>query len=210
VHLAEFMVPFYPALGCAAVAGISLAKKTRWMAFCGLALVVVVLLQVVVAFNSLFGRDGSGSIRIARGRTALFEAPGGIRFRVKKDDLSDWERLRETLARSSRPGEYLVTFPYVPLLNVMADRPSYQFKLYVDNATEPPDFSEKTIRELREKRPAVVVVNNRDINKTEFSRFKNWASPVHDFLQSDYVPQGTFFEDIEVFVRPDRVAPSAE
>jgi hypothetical protein len=210
VHLAEFMVPFYPALGCAAVAGISLAKKTRWMAFCGLALVVVVLLQVVVAFNSLFGRDGSGSIRIARGRTALFEAPGGIRFRVKKDDLADWERLRDTLARSSRPGEYLVTFPYVPLLNVMADRPSYQFKLYVDNATEPPDFSEKTIRELREKRPAVVVVNNRDINKTEFSRFKNWASPVHDFLQSDYVPQGTFFEDIEVFVRPDRVAPSAE
>jgi hypothetical protein len=54
------------------------------------------------------------------------------------------------------------------------------------------------------------VVNNRDINKTEFSRFKNWAAPVHEFLQSNYVPQGTFFEDIEVFVRPDRVASSAE
>jgi hypothetical protein len=210
VHLAEFMVPFYPALGCAAAVGISLIKKTRWVAFCGLALVVVVLLQVVVAFNSLFGRDGSGSIRIARGRTALFEAPGGIWFRVKPDDLHDWEQLRDTLARSSRPGEYLVTFPYVPMLNVMAERPTYQFKLYVDNATESPDFSEKTIRELREKRPAVVVVNNRDINKTEFSRFKNWASPVNEFLQSAYVSQGTFFEDIEVFVRPDRVALPAE
>jgi hypothetical protein len=33
---------------------------------------------------------------------------------------------------------------------------------------------------------------------------------VHDFLQSDYVLQGVFFEDIEVFVRPDRLAPSAE
>lgn len=210
VHLAEFMVPFYPALGCAVAAGISLIKKTRWMAFCGLVLVVVVLFQVVVAFNSLFGREGSGSIRIARGRTALFEAPGGIRFRVKPDDLADWERLRDTLARSSRPGDYLVTFPYVPLLNIMAERPSYQFKLYVDNATESPDFSEKTIRELSEKRPAIVVVNNRDINKTEFSRFKNWAAPVHDFLQRDYVPQGAFFEDIEVYVRPDRVSPSAE
>ena len=210
VHLAEFMVPFYPALGCAAAAGISLIKKTRWVAFCGIALVVLVVLQVVVSFNSLFGREGSGSIRVARGRTALFEAPGGIQFRVKPDDLQDWERLRDTLARSSRPGDYLVTFPYVPLLNVMAERPSYQFKLYVDNATESPDFSEKTIHELRDKRPAIVVVNNRDINKTEFSRFKNWAAPVYRYLESDYVREGVFLEDIEVFVRPDRVVPLKE
>ena len=205
VHLAEFMVPFYPALGCAAAAGISLIKKTRWMAFCGIVIVLIVFLQAVVSFNSLFGREGSGSIRIARGRTALFEAPGGIWFRVKPNDLADWERLRDTLARSSRPGEYLVTFPYVPLLNVMAERPSYQFKLYVDNATESPDFSEKTIRELREKRPAVVVVNNRDINKTEVSRFENWAAPVHRFLLDNYVFAGTFLNEIQVFVRPDRV-----
>lgn len=205
VHLAEFMVPFYPALGCAAAAGISLIKKTRWMAFFGIVIVLIVFLQAVVSFNSLFGREGSGSIRIARGRTALFEAPGGIWFRVKPNDLADWERLRDTLARSSRPGEYLVTFPYVPLLNVMAERPSYQFKLYVDNATESPDFSEKTIRELREMRPAVVVVNNRDINKTEISRFENWAAPVHRFLLDNYVFAGTFLDEIQVFVRPDRV-----
>lgn len=205
VHLAEFMVPFYPALGCAAAAGISLTKKTRWLAFCGAAFLLIFVLQVVVSFNALFGREGSGSIRIARGKSELFEASGGIRFRVKPEELEDWQGLRNILSSSLREGDYLVTYPYVPLLNVMAEAPSYQFKLYVDNATESLDFSEKTVRELREKKPAVVVVNNRDINKTEFSRFKNWAAPVHGFLSTEYILAGTYFTRIDVFVRPDRV-----
>ena len=205
VHLAEFMVPFYPALGCAAAAGILLTKKMRGLAFCGAALLLILVLQVVVSFNALFGREGSGSIRIARGKSELFEASGGIRFRVKPEELEDWQGLRDILCSSLREGDYLVTYPYVPLLNVMAETPSYQFKLYVDNATESLDFPEKMVRELREKKPAVVVVNNRDINKTEFSRFKNWAAPVHGFLSTEYVLAGTYFDLIEVFVRPDRV-----
>jgi hypothetical protein len=166
---------------------------------------LILVVQVVVSFNALFGREGSGSIRIARGKSELFEAPGGIRFRVKPEELNDWQGLRNILSSSLREGDYLVTYPYVPLLNVMAEAPSYQFKLYVDNATESLDFPEKTVRELREKKPAIVVVNNRDINKTEFSRFKNWAAPVHGFLSTEYVLAGTYFNRIEVFVRPDRV-----
>jgi hypothetical protein len=209
VHLAEFMVPFYPALACAAAAGISLLRGRLFLKLCGGLLIVVSILQVVVAFNSLFGREGSGSIRIARGKTAMFEAPGGILFRVRPGDLAQWEALRDMLAASTREGDYLVTYPYVPLLNVMAERPSYQTKLYVDNATEAPDFPAKTVIELREKRPTVVVLNNRDINKTEFSRFKNWASPVYEFLTENYVLAGTYFENIEVFVRPDRASDPA-
>lgn len=203
VHLAEFMVPFYPALACAAAAAIAMRAK-GWRGFSSIVILLAVSLQVVVAFNSLFGRDGSGSIRISKGKTALFEAPGGIRFRVNPAELGDWERLRDKLAAATCEGDFLVTYPYVPLLNVMAESPTYQFKLYVDNATEASDFAEKTIRELQENRPAIVVVNNRDINKSEISRFRNWAAPVHAFLLQEYVLSGTFFEKIEVFVRPDR------
>ena len=172
-------------------------------------MIAIVGLQVVVAFNSLFGREGSGSLRIARGKTALFEAPGGIRFRVRPDDLADWQGLRDKLATCTREGEFLVTYPYVPLLNVMAQRPSYQFKLYVDNATESPNFPFLAIAEFDEKRPAVVVINNRDINKTEFSRFKNWAAPFYDHIASNYVLAGTYLKEIEVFVRPDRIPVSS-
>jgi hypothetical protein len=208
VHLAEFMVPFYPALACAAAVGIGLIRRGGWkVAWCGGLIVLLIGLQVFVAINALFGREGSGSIRIARGKSALFEAAGGVRFRVKPNEIGDWQNLRDTLVASTRDGDFLVTYPYVPLLNLIAERQSYQTKLYVDNATESPDFPEKTISELREKQPAVVVLNNRDINNTEISRFKNWAAPVHDFLFQNYVLAGTYFENIEVFVRPDR-APS--
>jgi hypothetical protein len=161
-------------------------------------------LQVIVAFNSLYGREGSGSIRLARGRTAMFHAPGGIDFRVKPAELRDWEGLRDALLRHSQPGDFLITYPYVPLLNIMAQRPSYQFKLYVDNATESANFSAQAIADFEKNKPALVVINNRDINKTEISRFKNWAAPFYQHIANKYVLAGTYFGRIEVFVRPDR------
>ena len=206
VHLAEFMVPFYPALACAAFAGWWVFQnfKASVGRVCGLVLPILCGLQVIVAFNSLYGREGSGSIRLARGRTAMFHAPGGIDFRVKPAELRDWEGLRDALLRHSQPGDFLITYPYVPLLNIMAQRPSYQFKLYVDNATESANFSAHAIADFEKNKPALVVINNRDINKTEISRFKNWAAPFYQHIANKYVLAGTYFGRIEVFVRPDR------
>ena len=206
VHLAEFMVPFYPALACAAFAGWWVFQnfKASLGRVCGLVLPILCGLQVIVAFNSLYGREGSGSIRLARGRTAMFHAPGGIDFRVKPAELRDWEGLRDALLRHSQPGDFLITYPYVPLLNIMAQRPSYQFKLYVDNATESANFSAHAIADFEKNQPALVVINNRDINKTEISRFKNWAAPFYQHIANKYVLAGTYFGRIEVFVRPDR------
>ena len=206
VHLAEFMVPFYPALACAAFAGWWVFQnfKAHTARVIGLVLPVLCTFQVIVAFNSLYGREGSGSIRLARGRTAMFHAPGGIDFRVKPAELRDWEGLRDALLRHSMPGDYLITFPYVPILNIMAQRPSYQFKLYVDNATESENFSKNAIADFEKNKPALVVINNRDINKTEISRFKKWAAPFYQHIANKYVLAGTYFGRIEVFVRPDR------
>jgi hypothetical protein len=206
VHLAEFMVPFYPALACAAFAGWWIFQnfRTHTARVIGLVLPILCGLQVIVAFNSLYGREGSGSIRLARGRTAMFHAPGGIDFRVKPAELRDWEGLRDALLRHSQPGDFLITYPYVPLLNIMAQRPSYQFKLYVDNATESANFSKNAIADFEKNKPALVVINNRDINKTEISRFKNWAAPFYQHIANEYVLEGTYFGRIEVFVRPDK------
>ena len=167
------------------------------------------MMSAAIAFNALFGREGSGSIRSARGKSALFEAPGGISMRVRPVDLGDWQNLRDALLRHSESSDWLVTYPYVPVLNIMAERPSYQRKLYVDNATESPNFPFLAISEFDEKRPAVVVINNRDINKTEFSRFKNWAAPFYRHIAANYVLVGTYLKEIEVFVRPDRILGSS-
>ena len=212
VHLAEFMVPFYPALACASFVGLSIARQalSPFMRSFGVLLLVLSVAQVIIAFNALYGREGSGSIRAARGRTAVFHAPGGIHSRVRPSELKDWEGLRDVILRHSRPGDYLVTYPYVPILNVMAERPSYQFKLYVDNATESSRFPAMAIAEFEKNKPSVVVINNRDINKTEASRFKNWAAPFYESVSAKYVLAGTYFGKIEVFVRPDRIADPAK
>lgn len=206
VHLAEFMVPFYAALACGLGFGVSfLCIRSVWLRIAGALLVAICVIQIVVAFNALFGREGSGSIRSSKGKTALFQALGGVSMRVRPADLGDWERLRDDLLSHSKPGDWLVTYPYVPLLNIMAQRPSYQRKLYVDNATESADFSYSAIAEFDAQRPAVVVINNRDINKTEFSRFKNWAAPFYQHIAANYVLIGSYLEEIEVFARPDRI-----
>lgn len=205
VHLAEFMVPFYLALGFAAAAAMGLFRSGRARAWIAGLILMIVGIQIFVAFNALFNREGSGSIRCARGKTALFDSGSAGKFRVKPDEQSDWKKLLLAICENSNPREAVVTYPYVPVLNVLAQRPSYQFKLYVDNATEGPDFSENAIREFDIRKPAVVVVNNRDINKTEFSRFKNWAAPFYNHVAMHYRHAGTFLGIVEVFVRPTPV-----
>jgi hypothetical protein len=202
VHLAEFMVPFYPALACGVFVAVCVYKEFSFLRGPAVLVVVVCALQVIVAFNSLYGRDGSGSIKQARGRTAYFHALNGVDFRVPPKELPQWEGLRDAILQNSKLGEFVVTYPYVAVLNVLSDRPSYQFKLYADNATELSDFSEKAIEDLSKNKPAVVVINNRDINKTEVSRFKNWAAPFYQYIKKNYTLEGIYFDQVEVFVRP--------
>ena len=202
VHLAEFMVPFYPALACGLFVAVCVYKEFCFLRVPAILVAVVCALQVLVAFNSLYGRDGSGSIKQARGRTAYFHALNGVDFRVPPKELPQWEGLRDAILHHSNPGEFVVTYPYVAVLNVLSDRPSYQHKLYADNATELPDFSDKAIEDFNKNKPAVVVINNRDINKTEISRFKNWAAPFYEHIKKNYTLEGIYFEQVEVFVRP--------
>ncbi len=205
VHLNEFMVPFWVAAACSGwaawQAGHHLGR--RWVAVTAGALALLVVLQFFVSFNALFSRRTSGSISAGRGLDAVFQAPHGVFARVKSQELADWEGLRDAVINHAGPGQYVITYPYVPILNVMAGRPSYQRQLYADNATVSPRFLQREIERLQTERPAVVVVNNRAINRTEFSRFRQWAAPLYQTIASDYEQVGEFFGEIEVFVRPD-------
>jgi hypothetical protein len=125
--------------------------------------------------------------------------------RVEGKELADWEGLRDTVLTHAAPGEFVITYPYVPIVNVMCDRPTYQWSLYVDNATASSRFFAAEAERIAERRPAVIVVNNRAINKTEESRFRNWAAPLQAHIDANYVPVGDFFGEIAVYARPDTV-----
>jgi 4-amino-4-deoxy-L-arabinose transferase-like glycosyltransferase len=206
-HLTEFLLVFWPASFCSAwvIRTAAVRSGKFWLRLWSWLLVTLTALLVVVSFNALFGREASGSIRSARGANALFEAANGVRSKVRVRHLADWEGLRDTVVAHSAPGDFVITYPYVPIVNVMCDRPTYQWRLYVDNAVASPGFLADEIKRFRAARPAVVVINNRAINRTEFSRFRNWAAPFYEVVANDYVLVGEFFGEIEVFARPDSV-----
>jgi len=201
VHLNEFLVPFWPASLCSAWVLLQAANESgsRVARLWSRIVAVLVALLFVVSFNALFGREGSGSIMSARGADTSFKALNGVQAKVKASEISDWEDLRDAVAQNSAPGEFVVTYPYVPIVNVMCDRPTYQWSLYVDNATASTSFEEKEGAILRDRKPSVIVVNNRAINKTEQSRFRNWASELYAQIRHDYDLVGNYFEEVEVF-----------
>jgi hypothetical protein len=211
VHLNEFLVAFWPAALCSAWVLIQAARDSGrpaarlWSAITA----VLVVLLFIVSFNALFGRDGSGSIMSARGADAPFSALNGVRSRVKASELRDWEGLRDAVLAHAAPGQFVVTYPYVPIINVMCDRPSYQWSLYVDNATAVPGFQQHEGSVLRDRKPAVIVINDRAINRTESSRFSRWASQLHGQIVNDYSLVGTFFDRVEVYALRRPPAPAA-
>lgn len=204
-HLNEFMVPFWAATACSAWAIFTATRGRRLLHAWAWLIVVLSVLQAVVSFNALFGRGASGSISGGLGMDTRFRALNGVWVRVEGKELADWEGLRDTVLTHAAPGEFVITYPYVPIVNVMCDRPTYQWSLYVDNATASSRFFAAEAERIAERRPAVIVVNNRAINKTEQSRFRNWAAPLQAYIDANYVPVGDFFGEIAVYARPDTV-----
>jgi hypothetical protein len=211
-HLNEFLLVFWPASVCSAwaawrAAGLSGSRVARFVAWL---LIGLAALQMVVSFNALFNRESSGSIRSSRGMDTRFSALNGVWARVEGKESADWEGLRDSVLAHAAPGEFVITYPYVPIVNVMCDRPSYQWSLYIDNATASSRFFAAEKELISERRPAVIVVNNRAINRTEESRFRNWAAPLQAHIDAHYVPVGDFFGQIAVYARPDTVRPPGE
>ncbi len=206
-HLTEFLLVFWPAAACSAWVILQATRRSgSFVAVVWSALVTtLVVLQMIVSFNALFGREASGSIRAARGMDTHFSALNGVRSKIKAKDLSQWEGLRDAVLAHSDEEDFVITYPYVPIVNVMCDRPTYQRSLYVDNATASSRFFDSEKALIAERRPAVIVINNRAINRTEESRFRNWAAPLHEQIVRDYELVGEFFDRLEVYARPDKV-----
>ena len=79
---------------------------------------------------------------------------------------------------------------------------------FIDNATAPRNWSRDAIRRIEQKRPAVIVIDERAINRLEVSRFSRWAAPVYEYIQANYHPAGAF-DTIEVYARDPKPAPAA-
>lgn len=209
-HLSEFMVAFTVAMACACVYAVRLATGARFrlMRAAAWSFVALCVVSQGLYFGHSFQKESSGSIAAKFKRKKEAVADNGVRVWLKSREQPQIQAIHDLVVRYSRPGEWVVTFPYSPTINFMTDRPSYLKSLYIDNSNAGRNFQADLIGEFEKFRPAVIVIDQRDINKTEFSRFKNWAAPVYRYIRRHYVRVGgkLDLDENEIYVRPDKIS----
>ena len=195
-HLSEFMPGYFVATVC--VAMLLTGRRAR--------ILVSGLLAVQFGLFGYLALDhySAGTIaartRIKPSKRVFFEGANGVRVWVHKKDHVGLEGIRRAVVAHARPDEWVVCYPYQPGYNVMTDRRSYERDLYVDNATKARGWRREAIAGIEAKRPAVIVIDDRAINKVEDSRFSRWAAPVYDYVRTNYHRAGTF-DSVEVYAR---------
>ena len=147
----------------------------------------------------------TGTIAARQYHDTRFTAANGVDVFVSKNELPALQALCKVVAENSKPGEYLVAYPYHPTINVMTDRPTYEKDVYIDNSTRTRHWDEEAIKRFEKFQPAVIVLSDWAVNGHDGSRFSVWAAPTKKWIAANYESRGTFKTDVdefEVFTRP--------
>lgn len=189
IHLAEFMVPFMATLVLAifvSYSELTAGRSSRF--FMIMAVIVLVMSGLNLSCYLIKGwqTDGTGSIASSRRRHLEFTALNGVRVKLNASELARCTLIRDAIAAHSSPGEFIVCYPYYPMVNFMTDRPSYEYNLYADNSLPPEKFHRLAILHMEQHHPAVIVIGTGRINATEASRFPVWASRTYEHIRKNF------------------------
>jgi hypothetical protein len=203
VHLSEFMVPMSTTTLIATIFALDAYKKAGRLSrifiilFCFSSIAGLLLY-----YNNGFQSQSTGGIAISQHRTVEFSGANGVHVKLTPQEFQEASAIYQSVIQHSKPGEYVICYPYNPEINFMTNRPSYRHNLYIDDLTAPDDFDLITQEEIEKYHPAVIVITDWPINGTEHSRFTHWAAGAYEYIRSHYVAdyeQGI----IHVFVRPE-------
>jgi len=205
-HLSEFMVPFFSALAIGAWHVGALAFRSKDIVSNTLASLFIGL---CVADASLYiyhsyPKESAGTIAARHGRKSIFKGENGVRVLLKENEAEENRALYDTVKRYSEPDEFVVCYPYCPTINFMTNRRSYEYNLYMDDGDASPTFHDYFMGKVALNHPALIIIDNRDINRSEHSRFRNWASRTYEAIRHEYRYLGTFRKQ-EVYARPDKI-----
>jgi hypothetical protein len=201
-HLSEFMAPFVVAIACAIWIAFQWRKQSTAAAIYSGLVIIVGVFNVAVYFLHAFPKESSGSIAARKMRKYKFVGENGVSVWLKQKEREEIAKMFEVLQTHTKPSDYIVCYPYAPTINFMTNRPSYEYNLYVDNAHNVSGFFRETLEEVKKYRPAAILIDNRALNQTEESRFRNWAPDTYEWIRSNYAYAGTFRRQ-EIYLRPD-------
>lgn len=186
-HLSEFMVPYFPAIAVSGYCLWSFLKRNLlWTTRVSIYLILVFCILIVpIYMKAIMPRESAGTI-FKTGKLANFKALNGVNVNVEENDLKQYEALRDFILQNSKGPDFLICYPYSPTINFFTNRRSYEFNLYIDNATAGSVFQSQAIERIKQYAPPLIIIDNWPINKTEMSRFMNWAKDLMNFINAEY------------------------
>jgi hypothetical protein len=158
-------------------------------------LLVILLPQVGVWCWRMVPDRWCGTIAARANRNTLFEGYNGVHVYEQKKTVDWLQEMQLNILERSGPDDYLVVYPYHPAFNIIADRPTYEKNVYVDNATASEKWSEEAIARIEKYKPKVIIISGWSVNGTPASRFKNWAAPVYAHIRAKYESYGDFGDE---------------
>ena len=181
-HLIEFMNGGLVALTCAGwLLWSSQAGDRLSTAF----LITIALVSVCYLLLTLPNQYG-GTLAIRAGRHTNFRGANGVDVFLTKAEYAEVNTLFSATVCNSTKKDYVVSYPYLPGVNFITARRTFQSLLFVDNVTGSQDWQQAEIAKIRMFRPAVIVIDDWPINGTEESRFSHWATQMTQFIDSHY------------------------
>jgi len=181
-HLIEFMNGGLVALTCAGWLLWSSLGKDRISIFFAVAVAIVGLSYLALTLPNPYG----GTIFLRMNRHTEFRGANGVDVILNQGEYDEVNTLFSATVLNSTKKDYVVCYPYLPGVNFIAARPTYQTNLYIDDVIHSPDWQQVEIAKIQRYRPAVIIIDDWKINGTDDSRFSRWAAQMTKFVQSRY------------------------
>jgi hypothetical protein len=204
VHLSEFMVPMTLTLIIASTFVILGWRRVGCFLRAAIgAFLSLAILTLILYYINACQSQSSGGIAAGLNKRFDFHAANGVNVKLTESELKDASAIYRIVRTTTKPGEFVICYPYNPEINFMTDRPSYEYNFYIDNAMIQPDrFYKETVGKINKYHPAAFVITDWEINNTEESKFSNWASQTYGFIKTNY-RLAYKHGNLEVYVRPD-------
>jgi hypothetical protein len=186
-HVSEMMCPFVIAAAIAFHTALSARHpSSRTIRSVGVLYAILATIHIALYLEYGIKRPSMGSCAIKSRSEVFFKADNGVSGYLPRDKAAEYQSLYQTIINHSTPKDYVVCFPYQPMVNFMTNRRSYLYNLYVDNASAPPKFNEQAIAEIAKYKPAAIVIDDVAMNQIPASRFTVWAAPVYQYIKDHY------------------------
>jgi hypothetical protein len=181
-HLIEFMSGGLVALTCAGWLLWSSQGRGRLSTAFFLTIALVGISYLLLTLPNQYG----GTLAIRVNRHTNFRGANGVDVFLTKAEYEEVNTLFSATVWNSTKKDYVVCYPYLPGVNFITSRRTFQSLLYIDNVTQSQDWQQIEIAKIQKFRPAVIVIDDWTINGTEESRFSHWAAEVTKFIESHY------------------------